>query len=281
MYSASFFPTIDPVILEIAGPLAIRWYSLAYIVGILFTWWQSKKLIKKFPTNITDKAIEDFVPISIFSIIIGGRLGHVLIYDPAFYLANPLDILKTYEGGMAFHGAIISMAISTFIFCYKRKIHFFEVTDLTLATASFGVMLGRIANFINGEVFGRPTANAIGVIFYTAEPMGVPRHPSQLYEAALEGLTLLLISLYYVYKKDKLKDLGFITGLWSFLYSLFRFIVEFYREPDGIIDIIFFEISTGQFLSIIMGLVGLLILLFRKKLVKIKITSNGNRSETT
>ncbi|MDF2965850.1 MAG: prolipoprotein diacylglyceryl transferase [Rickettsiaceae bacterium] len=280
MYSSPYIPTIDPVILEIIGPLAIRWYSLAYIAGVIFSWWISKKLIKLYPARITEQDIEDFVPITIISIVLGGRLGHVLIYDPIYYLSNPLEILKTYEGGMSFHGAVIAMAISTAIFCYKRGIHFLEITDVISTTASFGIFLGRIANFINGELFGKVTSHPIGVIFFAAEPAGVPRHPSQLYEALFEGALLLVITMYLAFRKEKIKDLGFITGIWSVLYSIFRFVIEFYREPDGIVDCMVFEISTGQFLSIIMGLAGLLILTCRRKFAKNYYLTNGHRSKT-
>jgi phosphatidylglycerol:prolipoprotein diacylglycerol transferase len=268
MYYSPYIPTINPVILEIYGPFAIRWYSLAYITGILFCLMIAKMLIRKYPSKITEKDADDFVPLAIIAVILGGRLGHVFIYEPEYYLTHPLDIIKTYEGGMSFHGAVVSMALYSLIFCYKRKIPFLQATDLTLCGASMGIFLGRIANFINGELFGKITSSPLGVIFYTAEPANIPRHPSQLYEALLEGALLLIISLWLAFKTRKLKDEGFITGVWVILYSVFRFVTEYYREPDGIVNLSFIEISTGQALSIIMAAAGFMILAFRHKSVQ-------------
>ncbi len=275
MYSSQYIPTIDPIIFHIAGPFAIRWYSLAYIAGVIFAWWHAKKLIKSYTTSINEKDIDDFIPWSIITIIVGGRLGEVLIYNPSYYFAHPLDILKTYEGGMSFHGAIIGMGIFSLCFCSIRKIPFLQATDLSLASVSFGLFFGRIANFINGELYGRITDVPWGVVFFTALPEGSPRHPSQLYEAILEGAVLFAITMYYIYKKKKLQDYGFITGLWCALYSIFRYVSEFYREPDGIIDLKFVEVSTGQFLSIIMFIFSLCILFFRKKLNSNLKNNNG------
>ncbi len=259
---AFIFPNIDPVILSISNtPLKITWYSLSYLAGILLSWIYIKHLNKLNKTNpLETKKIDDLITYIIIGIIIGGRLGYVLFYDFFLYLSNPLQILRTWEGGMSFHGGLLGVIIASYIFCRIHKVEFFRVMDLLACATPIGLFLGRIANFINGELYGRTTEVAWGVIFPNQI---LPRHPSQLYESLLEGLILFLI-LFFLYDKIR-KFKGMASGLFLLLYSLFRGLIENYREPDSHIGFIFAKITMGQILSIPMILAGSYIIYYSIK----------------
>lgn len=247
------FPNIDPIIFSI-GPLAISWYSLSYVVGILLGWFYANKIIEKFKSQITKKNLEDFITYAVIGIIVGGRLGFVLLYNPSRYFSNPIDILKTYEGGMSFHGGALGVIIAAYLFCRKYKINFLSLTDIIAPVVPIGLFLGRIANFINGELYGRITNSSFGMIFPNSDLM--PRHPSQLYEAFFEGLILFCILAYSVFKRGTLKKQGLNSGLYLIFYSLFRIIVEMFREPDVQIGFILDSLTMGQILSVPMLLLG-------------------------
>ena len=247
------YPNIEPVILSF-GILKISWYSVSYVVGILFGWNYSIFLAQKFNLNIKKTQIEDFISWLILSIIIGGRLGYVLFYNLDDYLAHPIEILKTYEGGMSFHGAVIGILIGAILYSRKYKIPLYELSDLICVSAPFGIMLARIANFINGELYGKVTNSKLGMIF-PANP-DFPRHPSQLYEAFSEGLVLMIIMMIAVFYSNVLKYQYRATGIFLIFYAIFRSICEFFREPDG--HILFF--TEGQFLSLPMLIVGIIII---------------------
>ena len=247
------FLSIDPIIFSI-GPLAVSWYSLSYITGILLGWFYATKIIEKFHTQITKKNLEDFITYAIIGIVVGGRLGYVLLYNPYKYFSNPVEILKTYEGGMSFHGGTVGMIIAAYIFCKRHKLNFLNLTDIIVPVVPIGLFFGRIANFINGELYGRITDSSIGMIFPNSDLM--PRHPSQLYEAFFEGLVLFGILAYGVFKRNTLKKQGLNSGLYLMFYSLFRIIIEIFREPDIQIGFIFDSLTMGQFLSMPLLLLG-------------------------
>jgi phosphatidylglycerol:prolipoprotein diacylglycerol transferase len=247
------FPNINPVIFSV-GPLAISWYSLSYIVGILLGWYYANKLILLYPIGISRQHTEDFISWAIIAIIIGGRLGHVLFYDPEKYLSNPIEILKTYEGGMSFHGGIFGVGVAAYLYCKKNQIRFLSFSDVLAIVAPIGLFLGRIANFINAELYGRQTNVPWAVIFPHSD--GFPRHPSQLYEALLEGLFLFWIMLYFTYKSKFLQNPGRMSGIFLIFYGSFRVLVEFFREPDVKIGFIFKYFTLGQILCIPMILLG-------------------------
>jgi phosphatidylglycerol---prolipoprotein diacylglyceryl transferase len=247
------FPNINPVILKI-GPLAISWYSLSYVVGILLAWSYGLKLVKKFDLKISHKNLEDFVTWAVISIVIGGRLGYISLYNPWKYLAHPVEILKTYEGGMSFHGGITGLILAAYFFCRKYHINFLNFTDILAATAPIGLFLGRVANFINSELYGRVTDAPWAIIFPGSE--GLPRHPSQLYEAFCEGFLLLLILAYGIFKKNSLSKAGLTSGIFLILYASFRILIEFFREPDIHIGFIFNAVTMGQILSLPMLMFG-------------------------
>lgn len=251
------FPNISPVTISF-GPLAISWYSLSYVTGIILGWYYALKLAEKKYTPLKKQHIDDFITWVIIGIIIGGRLGYVIFYDPVKYFSNPIEILKTYEGGMAFHGGILGFIIVSIIFARKNNIKYFALVDVSAAAAPIALFLGRIANFINAELYGRVTDVPWSFVFPGSD--GLPRHPSQLYEAALEGAALFFILYFCVIKYHGLKKPGLISGLFLIFYSSFRFIVENYREPDVHIGLHAELITRGQLLCIPMFIVGLIVI---------------------
>jgi phosphatidylglycerol:prolipoprotein diacylglycerol transferase len=257
-------PNINPVIFSI-GPLAVSWYSLAYVFGIIIGWFYAYKIIIKFKIDISPKTLENFVSWAILGIVIGGRLGYVLLYDPMKYFSDPINILKTYEGGMSFHGGIFGLIISSYFFCRKYKIPFLLLADLISIVAPIGLLLGRIANFINGELYGRVTNMPWGVIFVNSDLQA--RHPSQLYEAFFEGVMLLLIMAYSTFRCENIRIHGLNSAIFLILYAIFRIIIEMFREPDLHIGFILNNLTMGQILSLPMLVAGiyLMIDLFRIK----------------
>jgi phosphatidylglycerol:prolipoprotein diacylglycerol transferase len=255
------FPNIDPVIITL-GPLAISWYSLSYVIGVLLGWYYVLKLIETNHLSISKQNIDDFVSWAIIGIIIGGRLGYVLFYDPVKYFSNPIEILKTYEGGMSFHGGISGLIMASFLFCKRRKIAFFGLMDLCAVVAPIGLFFGRIANFINAELYGRITDVPWAFIFPGSD--GLARHPSQLYEAILEGFLLFFIQRYIISKVGGLKYPGLLSGVFLIFYSFFRIIVEFFREPDFKIGYLAEYFTMGQLLCIPMIIVGIILIYFSK-----------------
>ena len=252
---------LDPVLFDF-GFLAIRWYSLAYIFGILIGWWYGKKIILKRFQNVGNKfnlkEFDDLITYLIISIIIGGRLGYVLFYNPQYFTSNPLEIIKVWEGGMSFHGALIGIIIGTYFFSVAKKIQTLFLLDIVACVAPIGIFFGRIANFINGELVGKASNIYWSVIFPKVDM--IPRHPSQLYEAFLEGLILFILINIVILKKN------YKTGMCSYYFLIFygvlRIFSEFFREPDVQIGYLFDLFSMGTILSSFMILAGLIILNF-------------------
>tara|TARA_B100001248_G_scaffold88994_1_gene65543 strand:- start:5363 stop:6154 length:792 start_codon:yes stop_codon:yes gene_type:complete len=253
-----FTHNFDPVIVNL-GFIAIRWYSLAYIFGILLGWWYGKKIIikrLKFVDYKFDlKDFDDLITYIIISIILGGRLGYVIFYNLDYYIINPLEIIKIWEGGMSFHGALIGIVIGTLIFAKKKRIKTLFFLDVIACVSPIGIFFGRIANFINGELIGKITNVSWSVIFPKIDMK--PRHPSQLYEAFLEGFLLFVILNLLITKKN------YVTGTCAYMflivYGIFRIFSEIFREPDAQIGYIFNLFSMGTILSFAMIIVGLTI----------------------
>ena len=254
-----YIHNLNPVLINF-GFFEVRWYSLAYIFGILIGWWIAKKIINfKIQSKTVDfdsKIFDDLISYIIISIIIGGRLGYVIFYNLSYYLNNPFDILKIWQGGMSFHGALIGVILGTYFFSNKIKINSFFFLDIIASVAPIGIFFGRIANFINGELYGKPTNLFWSVIFPEIDK--IPRHPSQLYEAVLEGIVLFLVLINLIYKKSV--KTGMVSALFMILYGLFRIVSEKFREPDIQIGYLFDLFSVGSILSFFMILIGLLIL---------------------
>ena len=255
-----YIHNFDPVIVNF-GFIEIRWYSLAYIFGILLGWWLAKKILnyrsKSEDRTFLQGAFDDLIVYLILSIILGGRLGYVLFYNPNFYLNNLVEIIKVWEGGMSFHGALIGVIVGTFLFTKKRKIHTFIFLDVVACVAPIGLFFGRIANFINAELYGKPAQVFWSVIFPTVD--NIPRHPSQIYEALLEGVLLFLILITFIYNR-KIK-IGMCSALFLIFYGGFRIIGEQFREPDEHIGYLFNLFSMGTLLSLIMMVIGFFLLL--------------------
>ena len=247
------FPAIDPVLISI-GPLAIRWYSLAYIAGILLGWRYIVSLSARKPGVIDAAAIDDLIVWLVFGIILGGRLGYVLFYKPGYYLMNPIEAAYVWEGGMSFHGGALGVILAMALFARKRGIDFLRLADMVACAAPIGLFFGRIANFINGELFGRPSDVAWAVVFPRGGPE--PRHPSQIYESFLEGLVLFLI-LAALWRYTRLRDRpGALGGVFLLGYGAFRLFVEFFREPDAHLGFLFGGVTMGQLLSLPLVIVG-------------------------
>ena len=232
-----FINNFDPVAIEIFS-LEIRWYSLAYIFGILIGWLLAKKFF--ITKNIYSK-FDDYITYLIIGLILGGRFGYILFYNFDFYRNNPIDIIKIWQGGMSFHGGVLGIIIASIIFARKNNDDVFEYLDVVALVSPIGIFFGRIANFINSELYGSVTNVPWAVTFINID--NLPRHPSQLYEAILEGLVLFLI-LFYLKTKSPNKP-GLISGLFLIFYSIFRFFVEFYRMPDEQLGYIILNFSMS------------------------------------
>ncbi|MDJ0685890.1 MAG: prolipoprotein diacylglyceryl transferase [Alphaproteobacteria bacterium] len=248
------FPDIDPIALQL-GPLAIRWYGLAYLAGLVIGWRYTMAYAQRLSTGVTARDMDDFLIWAVLGVVIGGRLGQVLFYQPGYYFSNPIEILKIWQGGMAFHGGLLGVIAAIAIYTRRRGLPFFAFTDLIALVAPIGICFGRIANFINQEHWGRPTDAAVGMVF-PRDPDQVPRHPSQLYEAALEGLALYLLVAIAAHGLGQMKRPGMVTGLFLIGYGLARGVSEFFRDPEVLVGALPFATTWGQWLTLPMILAG-------------------------
>jgi len=254
------FPAIDPVLIEI-GPFAIRWYALAYIAGIFIGWWYAKRLVANArlwspalsPMKPTD--IDDLVIWASLGIILGGRVGYVLFYDLALFASDPLQIFAVWNGGMSFHGGFLGTILAMVLFARSRGIPAWCLIDVVAAVVPFGLFFGRLANFINGELFGRASDAPWAMVF----PMGgpEPRHPSQLYEAGLEGIVFFLVLRLFTHRYRRLRSPSFISGIFCIGYGTARVFVEFFREPDIQIGYLAGGLTMGMTLSLPMIAYGI------------------------
>ena len=255
------FPTIDPVLIHI-GPLPIRWYSLAYIAGLLLGWAYARALVQRKSlwggaVSITPADIDDLLTSAALGVIIGGRLGYVIFYNPWVYLAHPGEIFAVWEGGMSFHGGLAGTALAIYLLARRRGLPVLSLADVSAAAVPIGLFLGRIANFIRPELWGRPTDVPWAMVFPGAGPL--PRHPSQLYEAALEGLVLFLV-LYLAVRWGALRRPGLVTGLFALGYGVARITCEFFREPDPQLGFLFGLATMGMLLSLPLVIIGLILI---------------------
>jgi phosphatidylglycerol:prolipoprotein diacylglycerol transferase len=257
------FPHINPVLISL-GPLAVRWYALAYIVGIVAGWFYARSIIASrklwggaAPFTVVE--FDDFIIWITLGIIIGGRIGYVLFYNRAHFAANPLEIFALWTGGMSFHGGVLGCIAATILFAARRGLPILPLGDVTTAVAPIGLLLGRVANFINGELWGRPTDVPWAMVFPNGGP--IPRHPSQLYEAALEGLLLLLV-LGVLVRLGALKRPGLVTGAAAVGYGLARIFCEFFREPDAQLGFLWGGLTMGMLLCIPLIVAGIGVLAY-------------------
>lgn len=248
------FPDISPIAFEI-GPLVIRWYALAYVVGILlaqrYIHWLDDRTARPL---LVDKARDDLILYGIIGVILGGRLGYVLFYNLPHYLHNPLEVLEVWHGGMSFHGGFAGVMIAFYFFARRYKISWVRLMDLLAVATPIGLFLGRLANFVNGELFGRVTSMSWGIVFPHGGPL--PRHPTQLYEAGLEGLLLGLVLWFLATRTKALNYRGITSGVFASGYAIARFTVEFFREPDAQLGFLTFGLTMGQLLCVPMFALG-------------------------
>ena len=278
MHSAAFvFPDIDPVLIS-WGPLAIRWYALAYIAGLVIGWRYIVSMVEtpglwKGPAPLDREMVDDALLWAALGVILGGRIGYVLFYNPAFYWAHPLDALKVWHGGMSFHGGTLGVIVAMWLFARSRKFSPLTMLDLVTAAAPVGLFFGRIANFINAELWGRVTDVSWGVIFCNQRialehggfcPAGdLPRHPSQLYEAALEGIVLFLVLRLLTHKTNALRKPGTVASMFLAGYGVARTFVEFFRQPDEQLGFLYGHwLTMGMLLSAPMVLLGLALFIY-------------------
>lgn len=248
------FPTIDPVLFQI-GPFAVRWYALAYIVGLFAGAAYMHWLVKRAPALMTKTQVDDFFLWALGGVILGGRLGYVIFYKPGTYLADPLAIFRTWEGGMAFHGGLIGVILAIILFARHAKVNQWYVADGVACAVPIGLGLGRLANFINGELWGRTAPDVPWAMIFPGAG-DIPRHPSQLYQAALEGVALFVILFLLARNPEIRKRPGILTGCFLMGYGTFRIIGEFFRQPDVFIGFLPGGTTMGQWLSVPMILFG-------------------------
>lgn len=247
------YPHINPEIVRI-GPFSVRWYGMMYLLGFLSSYFLVRYQVRKRGLPISKVAIDSLYTYIILGLLIGARLGYVIFYNLPLYLKSPFEIFAVWHGGMSFHGGLIGCIVSGFIFTRRHKLDFWQISDLVIVTAPIGLGLGRLGNFINGELYGRVTDVPWAMVFPDGGP--VPRHPSQLYEFFLEGVLLFLI-LWFL--KGRVRRNGYLSATFLLLYGVFRFTVEFFREPDPQIGYILGFLTMGQILSTIMIFIGFLL----------------------
>ena len=251
------YPHIDPVIFGV-GPFKVRWYGLMYVLGFTASYFLVQRQIRQFGLKKLGEHFENLNFVLILGLILGGRLGYVLIYNLPYYIQHPAEIMATWQGGMSFHGALIGVIIGGALFCKKNGLNFWQTADIYVVTVPIGLGLGRLGNFINGELFGRVSTVPWAMVFPGGGPL--PRHPSQLYEFFLEGIILLAI----LWKlKDKPHPTGFILAFFLIFYGIFRSFVELFRQPDPQIGFLLGSFTMGQILSFMMLFTGAIILLWR------------------
>ncbi|MEJ8572224.1 prolipoprotein diacylglyceryl transferase [Microbaculum marinum] len=252
------FPAIDPVAVEL-GPLVVRWYALAYVCGILFAWWYMIRLVGNArlwggPSPLQKRDADDLILWATLGIVLGGRLGYVLFYNPAYFAAHPAQILQLWQGGMSFHGGFIGVVLAVLLFARLRGRPVSALADIAAAATPIGLMLGRLANFINGELWGRVTDVPWAMVFPLAGPE--PRHPSQLYQATMEGLILFLVLRLLTHRFESLRRPWLTTGAFLVGYGVARIVGEEFRMPDAHIGFLWGGLTMGMALSIPMVLIG-------------------------
>lgn len=255
MLPVLIFPQFDPVIVHV-GPLAIRWYAMAYITALLVGWRLVRRLAGLSPRAATALQVDDFLTWATLGVVLGGRLGYILFYQPSLYLAHPMAVVEVWRGGMSFHGGALGVVVALALFSWRNKLSFLAFSDRVTVVVPIGLGLGRIANFINGELWGRPAPSGLpwAMLFPQAGPQ--PRHPSELYEALLEGLALFAM-MWVVSRRQAIRErLGFLSGLFLFGYAVARSICECFREPDAFIGFLPFGTTMGQILCIPMAIAG-------------------------
>lgn len=255
------FPAIDPVAVAI-GPFVVRWYALAYIVGLLLGWRYCLVLADRPPRLVERRDIDDFLVWATLGVVLGGRIGYVLFYQPGYYLQHPIEALYLWHGGMSFHGGALGVTLAILLFTRARRLPVLAFSDIIAEAIPIGLFFGRIANFINGELFGRETDVSWAIVFPNGGP--VPRHPSQLYEAVCEGLLLFLLLLLAEHRGARRRT-GIVTGLFLIGYAVARMSGELFRQPDAQLGFLVFGTTMGQLLSIPVLIAGFILIWWARR----------------
>jgi phosphatidylglycerol---prolipoprotein diacylglyceryl transferase len=245
------------------GSFALRYYGLAYLFGIFIAWWLLKRMLSRSSPPMTAEQVDEFIIWATLGIVLGGRIGYVLFYSPVGYLDNPLDAFAVWKGGMAFHGGVAGVTIAATLFAWRNQLSWLRLLDYVVCVYPIGHLFGRLANFVNGELWGRPTDGSWGIIFPDAGPE--PRHPSQLYQAGLEGILPLILLAWLFWRTDARLFHGRLTAVFCIVMGLARFFVEFYREPDRNLGFLTFGLTMGQLLTVPMVIIGLVLLRWSKR----------------
>jgi phosphatidylglycerol:prolipoprotein diacylglycerol transferase len=249
------FPAIDPVLVHI-GPFAIRWYALAYITGLVAGWWLLRHLARRSPVVATKLQVDDFLTWATLGVVLGGRFGYVLFYQSGYYFSHPLQMLQVWNGGMSFHGGMLGVTVAIILYCRQQKIPLLGFADRIAVVVPIGLGLGRCANFINGELWGRPAPGVPWAMIFPNDPTQLPRHPSQLYQATMEGL-ILFVLLFALSRSERVRArFGMLTGVFLMGYGVARIIGEFFRQPDPFLGYLWQGATMGQLLSMPMVLAG-------------------------
>jgi phosphatidylglycerol:prolipoprotein diacylglycerol transferase len=243
-------PNFDPIMFQI-GPLAVRWYGVMYLAGFLCAWWLGARRIRQGLAPITRPQLDDLLFVVVVGVILGGRLGYVLFYKPLHYLANPLEIFAIWQGGMSFHGGLLGVLVAVWFFAWRNRVSWWDLMDYIAPLVPIGLGTGRLGNFINGELWGRVTDVPWGMVFRDAGP--APRHPSQLYQMALEGIALFALLWWFSSRRRPRMQ---VSALFLIGYGAFRFATEFAREPDSFLGLLALGLSMGQWLSLPMIAAG-------------------------
>ncbi len=263
MIPVLLFPQFDPVLVQV-GPLAIRWYALAYIGSLLLGWRIMRRLVQRTPIVATPLQTDDFLTWATLGVVLGGRLGYVLFYQPTRFLAEPLSIFAVWEGGMSFHGGTLGVVVALVLYCRQQNIALLGFADRLAVVTPIGLGLGRLANFINGELWGRPAPDWLpwAMIFPNGGP--VPRHPSQIYQALMEGL-LLFVVLWLLARREAVRmRFGLLTGVFLVGYAIARSVGELFRQPDAFLGYLYDGATMGQLLSLPMLVAGLALIVFAR-----------------